>query len=167
MEISWGRFKETRHQMSWNEPYLGFGAKIKISALLPHSSDVIKVSSQTPHQAPNNNSIVALLSQPLVFDWSTTLSVSNWLLVSQNFTISIPICAAMSPPAIIAPSILSADFAALGADCSTTIKNGADWLHVEWVLRFLSFSPRLCEWDLLSSPVLASCGSGGPLLILP
>ena len=33
----------------------------------------------------------------------------------------------MSPPAIIAPSILSADFAALGAACSDTIDNGADW----------------------------------------
>ena len=33
----------------------------------------------------------------------------------------------MSPPAIIAPSILSADFGALGAACSDTIRNGADW----------------------------------------
>src|ERR1700761_5984237 len=37
----------------------------------------------------------------------------------------------MSPPAIIAPSILSADFAALGDACSTTINNGCDWLHVD------------------------------------
>jgi hypothetical protein len=37
---------------------------------------------------------------------------------------------AMSPPAIIAPSILSADFAALGKACSDTIAQGADWLHV-------------------------------------
>ena len=38
----------------------------------------------------------------------------------------------MSPPAIIAPSILSADFARLGAECSTTItEHGADWLHVD------------------------------------
>ena len=35
--------------------------------------------------------------------------------------------AAMTPPAIIAPSILSADFAALGAACSDTIDKGADW----------------------------------------
>ena len=35
--------------------------------------------------------------------------------------------------AIIAPSILSADFAALGAACSDTIDNGADWLHVDIV----------------------------------
>ena len=33
----------------------------------------------------------------------------------------------MGPRAIIAPSILSADFAALGAACSDTIDNGADW----------------------------------------
>jgi pentose-5-phosphate-3-epimerase len=36
----------------------------------------------------------------------------------------------MSPPAIIAPSILSADFGALGKACSDTIGQGADWLHV-------------------------------------
>ena len=37
----------------------------------------------------------------------------------------------MPPPAIIAPSILSADFAALGAACSDTIKNGAQWVHID------------------------------------
>ncbi|GAB7342513.1 hypothetical protein MBLNU457_g0703t1 [Dothideomycetes sp. NU457] len=37
----------------------------------------------------------------------------------------------MSPPAIIAPSILSADFGALGKACSDTISAGADWLHVD------------------------------------
>src|SRR2546423_15314205 len=37
----------------------------------------------------------------------------------------------MSPPAIVAPSILSADFAALGDACSTTFGQGADWLHVD------------------------------------
>lgn len=37
----------------------------------------------------------------------------------------------MTPPAIIAPSILSADFAALGQACADTIAQGADWLHVD------------------------------------
>ncbi|KAH6630675.1 Ribulose-phosphate 3-epimerase-like protein [Chaetomium sp. MPI-SDFR-AT-0129] len=37
----------------------------------------------------------------------------------------------MAPKAIIAPSILSADFADLGAECSRTIAQGADWLHVD------------------------------------
>jgi ribulose-phosphate 3-epimerase len=37
----------------------------------------------------------------------------------------------MSPPAIIAPSILSADFGKLGAECADTIGRGADWLHVD------------------------------------
>ena len=37
----------------------------------------------------------------------------------------------MGPPAIIAPSILSADFAKLGAACSDTIDNDADWLHID------------------------------------
>lgn len=33
--------------------------------------------------------------------------------------------------AIVAPSILSCDFAALGQGCADTIKYGADWLHVD------------------------------------
>ncbi|EHY61142.1 Ribulose-phosphate 3-epimerase [Exophiala dermatitidis] len=37
----------------------------------------------------------------------------------------------MAPPAIIAPSILSADFAKLGEECAKTMKQGADWLHVD------------------------------------
>jgi hypothetical protein len=43
---------------------------------------------------------------------------------------------AMSPPAIIAPSILAADFGALGKACSDTIEQGADWLHVLTVIRY-------------------------------
>lgn len=37
----------------------------------------------------------------------------------------------MAPKAFIAPSILSADFAALGKACSDTIGHGADWLHID------------------------------------
>ena len=37
----------------------------------------------------------------------------------------------MAPQAIIAPSILSADFADLGAECARTMERGADWLHVD------------------------------------
>ncbi|KAI1468916.1 ribulose-phosphate 3-epimerase [Daldinia caldariorum] len=37
----------------------------------------------------------------------------------------------MPPKAIIAPSILSADFAQLGAECARTMEQGADWLHVD------------------------------------
>ena len=37
----------------------------------------------------------------------------------------------MSPAAIIAPSILSADFANLGAECSKMIDSGAQWLHID------------------------------------
>lgn len=37
----------------------------------------------------------------------------------------------MSPAAIIAPSILSADFGILGQECIDTIERGADWLHVD------------------------------------
>ena len=37
----------------------------------------------------------------------------------------------MSPPAIVAPSILSADFAALGEDCSGIMEAGGQWIHVD------------------------------------
>jgi ribulose-phosphate 3-epimerase len=37
----------------------------------------------------------------------------------------------MAPQAFIAPSILSADFANLGKECSDTIARGADWLHID------------------------------------
>jgi ribulose-phosphate 3-epimerase len=37
----------------------------------------------------------------------------------------------MPPLPKIAPSILSADFGALGLACSTTISQGADWLHID------------------------------------
>jgi pentose-5-phosphate-3-epimerase len=37
----------------------------------------------------------------------------------------------MAPKSIIAPSILSANFAELGTACSQTIGQGADWLHVD------------------------------------
>ena len=37
----------------------------------------------------------------------------------------------MSPPAIIAPSILSANFAALGKECSDLMEHGATWIHID------------------------------------
>ena len=37
----------------------------------------------------------------------------------------------MAPKPIIAPSILSADFAKLGEECARTMDQGADWLHVD------------------------------------
>lgn len=46
----------------------------------------------------------------------------------------------MAPPAIIAPSILSADFAQLGQDCARTMEQGADWLHVD--IMFAQPSPQ-------------------------
>lgn len=36
-----------------------------------------------------------------------------------------------APPAVIAPSILSADFGVLAAECMNTMKHGADWLHID------------------------------------
>ena len=37
----------------------------------------------------------------------------------------------MAPSAIIAPSILSADFGALGQECIDAMNCGADWLHID------------------------------------
>jgi len=37
----------------------------------------------------------------------------------------------MAPHAIVAPSILSADFACLGSECARKMDQGADWLHVD------------------------------------
>lgn len=53
----------------------------------------------------------------------------------------------MSPPAIIAPSILSADFGALGDACSTIMSHGADWIHVDIVM--IGHTPNLggCPTD--------------------
>ena len=39
----------------------------------------------------------------------------------------------MAPPAVINPSVLSADFAKLGQECTDTIARGADWLHLDVV----------------------------------
>ena len=37
----------------------------------------------------------------------------------------------MTPRAIVAPSILSADFGDLGLECSEKMEEGSDWLHVD------------------------------------
>ena len=37
----------------------------------------------------------------------------------------------MAPGAIIAPSILSADFAHLGDACSGLMRDNSDWIHVD------------------------------------
>ncbi len=44
------------------------------------------------------------------------------------------------PKALIAPSILSADFAHLANDAKTVLDSGADWLHCDIMVILLAFS---------------------------
>lgn len=107
---------------------------------LPESkaSNIVPADAQTDFSSPKSSSLVVSLDpySPKNSPPETT----------------------MAPPAIIAPSILSADFANLGADCSKTIAQGADWLHVDIMyVRAPSFHQRKKHMLTLLPGTAISC----------
>lgn len=131
---------------------------------MPRLLDPERVSAASPHLTSGlalqdlavQIMSITLLQRPLLRPLLTPYQALSLFLRIQISTLTSP---NMSPPAIIAPSILSADFGALGAACSETISNGADW-YVSSFLKPSMNCQRLCNLDQTSKPLY-------PFFLLP
>ena len=88
------------------------------------------ISFEGPAPTSNQSSIVVRLSvgQKNLQTCKLQPKISRYFVQSLTHAL---FPTTMAPSAIIAPSILSADFAKLGEDCARTMDQGADWLHVD------------------------------------
>jgi hypothetical protein len=89
------------------------------------SPDVLS-NSETSHPTKFKTTTSTL---PQLFSRTLPNPIKPLFLQNEQFILQ-PVLI-MAPLAIIAPSILSADFANLGKECSDTIANGAQWLHID------------------------------------
>lgn len=116
--------------VGWCLPIIFRTVTIKLQ---PHHRQ-LSPTTIPPKQTSQPKTLPRIPSTPRIISSSLTVLRTFLFTLTLNLAIHttyLTTQSTMSPPAIIAPSILSADFAELGKECSTTISNGANWLHID------------------------------------